>query len=143
MKIKNKDLVFLFNLVNDEELSGKKSRMRTKFIKLVQEKAEEFEEDRQDLLKEHCKLDKEGNPKIKKGDDGQEYYDVKDMKKYNIEFIELENSYAILEENETNEEILKTVKDIVLNTSKTFKGQDAFVYDVICDEFEEIYSNKE
>lgn len=141
MKIKNKDLVFLFNLVNDEELSGKQSRMRTKFIKMVQEKAEEFEEDRQDLLKQHCKLDKDGNPKTKKEND-QEYYDVKDINKYNTEFLELENTPAIFEENETNEQILKTVREIVFNTSKTFKGQDAFVYDSICDEFEEIYKDK-
>ena len=78
IKIEKAKLAPIINLLYDLSLRGKQSRHRTKFIKLLHERNEEYREDIKQLLKEHCHLDENGEPKIKEDNT----YDVKDIDAY-------------------------------------------------------------
>ncbi|MEW9503424.1 hypothetical protein AB1471_16800, partial [Jeotgalibacillus marinus] len=71
VKIINEKLGQVINLLFDLPLKGKQSRHRSKCIKALDERLKEVAEQEQELLKEHCHLDEEGNPKIK--NNGQEW----------------------------------------------------------------------
>ncbi|MEW9503425.1 DUF1617 family protein [Jeotgalibacillus marinus] len=133
VKIKNEQLGQVINLLFDLSLKGKQSRQRSKFIKVLDERIKEVAEQEQELLKEHCHLDDEGNPKIK--NNGQEW-DVKNVVAFRKDKIELLEEEIVLDGGD-NEDMLKTVKTVLFDCEKEFSGQDAQVYDYLCDQFEE------
>lgn len=61
LKIRNVDLVELLNFLTDVELTPKVSRVRSKLIKLIQEKIEELYKDEIELLNKYGKKDEEGS----------------------------------------------------------------------------------
>ncbi|MEW9503398.1 hypothetical protein AB1471_16655, partial [Jeotgalibacillus marinus] len=71
VEIKNEILGQAISLLFDLPLKGKQSRQRSKLVKVLDERLKEVAEQEQELLKEHCRLDEEGNPKIK--NNGQEW----------------------------------------------------------------------
>ena len=130
--IKNEKLGQAISLLFDLSLKGKQSRQRSKFIKALDERLKEVAEQEQELLKEHCHLDEEGNPKTK--NNGQEW-DVKDVGAFRKDKIELYEEEFVLDGGD-NEEMLKTLKTVLFDCEKEFKGQEAQIYDYLCDQFE-------
>lgn len=133
VKIENNMLGQVINLLFDLPLKGKQSRHRTKFIKMLNARLVEYQKDFKELLKEHCNLDEEGNPKTK--NDGQ-HWDVKDKDAFVVDKKELDEEVFIIE-GANNQEMLKTVKEVLFNCDKEFSGQEAMIYDYICEKFEE------
>ena len=86
VKIKNEKLGQAISLLFNLSLKGKQSRHRSKFIKILDERLKEVAEQEKDILKEHCHLDEEGNPKTK--NDGQEW-DVTVVEAFSKDRIEL------------------------------------------------------
>jgi len=66
MKFKNVDVKGLAEFLASEKLGGKASRMRTKFLKILNESASETEEFRKELLEKYSKKDDEGKALIEK-----------------------------------------------------------------------------
>src|SRR5690606_26516304 len=102
--------------------------------KLLNNRLNEVAEQENELLKEHCYLDDKGNPK-KKFVNGTEYWDVKDVEAFSKDKTELYEEEMVIEGG-NNHEMLKTVKEILLNCDREFSGQEAEVYDYLCDQFE-------
>ncbi len=139
IKVENSKIAQVMNLLYDLSLKGKQSRLRTKFINKLNERLVEYQEDVKALLKEHCHLDEEGNPKTK--NDG-EYWDIKDVDAYVKEKKELDSEEFVIEGgNYTG--VLKTVKEILFNCEKEFSGDEAHIYDYICEKFEEAEEENE
>lgn len=132
IKIEKSKLAPIINLLYDLPLRGKQSRHRTKFIKLLHERHEEYREDIKQLLKEHCHLDENGEPKIKEDNT----YDVKDIDAYLKDKKELDEEEIVIEGGDA-QGMLKTVKEILFNCDREFSGQEAMIYDYICEKFEE------
>lgn len=136
IKIKNHLLEQPIGLLFNLELKGKQSRHRTKFIKRLDTALKEVKEGHEQLLKEHSNKDEEGNPIVI-----DNRYDIKNVEEFNKDFKELYDEEFIID-SPADDEMLKTVKDILLNCEESFSGAQASVYDELCDIFENADSTK-
>lgn len=128
--IKNFYLKQSIDLFFNLPLKGKQSRHRTKFIKLLREQLKEVEEQRKQLNEEFAKKDEEGNPIIKDG-----YYVIGDMDEFRKEYNELMNEELVIDGG-NHQEMLITIKAILLNCDEYFSGEQAEVYNYLCEQFE-------
>lgn len=132
VSIKNKMLAQSINLLYSLSLKGKESRHRTKFINLLKGRLEEVVNDERELLKEYCHLDEQGNPKTL--DNGTKW-DLKDIPSFVKEKVELYEEEFVIDGGD-KQDILETVKNVLLNCEKELNNEEAEVYDYLCDEFE-------
>ena len=138
MKIKNSGISGLAEFLASEKLVKKQSRMRTKFLKLLNEVINETEGFRKELLEKYSKKDDEGEALI----DNNSYV-LEDAEAFNKEYLELMSEDFIIDETESKREMLQHVKRILENTETEFEGVKAFQYDSWCDAFENLkYEDK-
>lgn len=132
MKLYNHELekfmAFLYNL----KLVDYRSRMRTKFIRLLAEKYKEFREDYDLLIKEHARFDDKGEP-IEIDVDGQTRYEIIDPNEFKLACIHLLHEEVIIDQTQERKNMLMAVKDSVLHCGIEFEGQEAIEYDRWCD----------
>lgn len=132
VKIENQKLGQAVNLLFTLPLKGKQSRHRSKFIKELEVKLKDFSDQERELLKEHCNLDEEGNPKtIENGTK----WDVKNLDLFTIDRTELYEEERVFEGGDA-QGMIKTLKDVLLNCDREWCGQDAVIYDYLCEKFE-------
>lgn len=132
VKIENQKLGQAINLLFNLSLRGKQSRHRSKFIKQLEGMLKEFADQEQELLKEHCHLDENGNPKTI---DNGTRWDVRDLEAFVKDKKELYEEERVIEGGDA-QEMLKTVKEVLLNCDKEWSGQEAVIYDYLCEQFE-------
>lgn len=130
--IENAKLGQVHDLLFNLSLKGKQSRHRTRFLKLIEDRIKEVTEQERQLLKEHCHLGEDGEPK--KIDDGKRW-DVKDLEEFAKDKRELYEEKLIIEGGDYHG-MLKTLKSIVLDCEVEWQGQQAFTYDYLCEQFE-------
>ena len=128
--IENGKLGQAISLLFDLPLKGKQSRHRTKFIERLNARLEEVENDRIALAKEHAKKDEDGKA-IKS--DG--HFDIADRDAFAKDLQELYEEELIIEGGDVSG-MLKTVKEVLENCDKELSGQEAVIYDYLCDQFE-------
>lgn len=133
LKIENQRIASAAQILFDLPLKGKESRHRTKLIKLFEGRLKEVSEQEKDLLKEHCNLDEEGNPKT--FDNGQKW-DVKDPDEFTKDRIDLYEEKYVIDAGDI-EETLKVVKSALENCDVVFSGKEADTYDYLCEALEE------
>jgi hypothetical protein len=134
MKMRNYEINSFVGFLMEQELSAQKSRARTKFVKLTVKHLEEVEEGRMQLIKQYSNLDENGEPKLITSEDGKnQVFDIKDLNAYAREYDVLMNENFIIEETESNKNMLDAVKEAVLETDQTFKGDQAIVYERYCE----------
>lgn len=131
ISIQNEKLVLVINLLFQLPLKGKQSRQRSKLIKLLDERLEEVAEQEKELLKEHCHLDENGEPK-KKNDDKE--WDVINLEAYRKDRKELYEEELVIEGN-NNTGMLSAVKKVLDECEMELSGADAAAYDYLCDQF--------
>lgn len=122
---------FLFNL----ELVDTASRMRSRFIKLLNERYEQFKNEHLELLNKYVSKDESGLPK-KTIENDQEVFVVEDMKNFNKEYFDLLNEDFFIDINHHTEKMVHSVTHSVLNCGLSFKGQESIDYDLLCEKFE-------
>lgn len=143
MKIKNYQVKPLFELlISIDNLRAKKARMRSKLIKILMEHHNGYITHELNKLKfEHAIKDEEGNV-IFVNDEKTEYQVHNDFLKDENELL---NEYFFIEMNQTNEDMLLTVADILLEGEFDIQGSSVYYYDEWCEESERIirhYENK-
>jgi hypothetical protein len=136
VEIKNMYLEPAIKLLFDLPLKRKQSRHRTKFVKLLNEQLKDVMEQKKEIIKEHANSDENGEPKTFENENGQQEYDFKDKKAFQEDMEELYEEKLIIE-GSGHKEVLETVKGVLLETDEEFKGQQAMVYDYLCDQLEE------
>jgi len=132
IRMHNVEIESFANFLLELNLKGKDSRMRTRFIRLLQERMELIRGEHSELLKQHSNLDENGNPNIVERD-GQKVYDVKDVTEFNKDYNDLMLEQFVIEETESNKEMIKIVREAVVNCDKEFSGQEALVFDRYCE----------
>jgi len=138
MKLKNSEINGLAEFLSKEKLGGKTSRMRTKFLKILNEAINETESFRKELIDKHSKKDDEGNALIENNS-----YVLEDVETFNKEYVELMSEEFIIDETESKREMLQHIKRILDNTETEFEGVKAFQYDSWCEAFENLkYEDK-
>jgi len=138
MQLKNSEISGLAEFLAKEKLGGKTSRMRTKFLKILNEAINETESFRKELIDKHSKKDDEGNALIENNS-----YVLEDVETFNKEYVELMSEEFIIDETESKREMLQHIKRILDNTETEFEGVKAFQYDSWCEAFENLkYEDK-
>ena len=136
MKIKNSYIEDFATFILSFRLKSTENRMRNRFVKVLQSHMKLLQEEHKELLEEYCKKDANGNfNTINK--DGKSFYDIDDVKGFQVEFDILMQENFVIPNNESNQQMIKTVKDIILNCDKEFSGQEALIYEAYCEMFEE------
>lgn len=133
MKMYNYEIESFVAFLMTLELAGQKSRMRTKFVKLALDHLKEVENDRIDLIKEYVELDENNDPKTTEDENGLTRYEMRDIDSFKAEYDILMSEKFVIENLETNRNMLDLVKDAILNTNLVFKGQEALQYDRWCE----------
>lgn len=128
--IENGKLGQAISLLFDLPLKGKQSRHRTKFIERLSSRLEEVEKDRIELAKEHANKDADGEAIKTNGN-----FDIADLDAFGKDLQELYKEEMIIEGGDVSG-MLKTVKAVLEDCDKELSGQEAVIYDYLCDQFE-------
>ncbi|MBG9757516.1 hypothetical protein [Lysinibacillus sphaericus] len=144
MLIKNYEIgelqSFLFNLI----LKGKESRMRTRFIKLLEDQIELLKIERQQLINDYALKDENGQivtetKEIHNKEEEIVLFQCEEAEKEaQMQIMLMMNEDFIIEETADKIEMLTTLQSIILNCDLEFTGNKAVLYDRFCEIFEEI-----
>lgn len=136
MEIHNYDIKgFQDFILNYLSLKGKKSRMRMRFLNLLNNQWEQVGKEQNVLLKEQNALDDEGNIHFV---EGTQYPDVDNRQEYEKDFQELLNETFHVDESEQNKDMLLILKDAILDYDEELIGQPAATHDQLCTLFENL-----
>lgn len=122
-KLKNKYLSGLVQWLAIQQLTGKQSRERTRFINLLQIKLKEIEGFYKGLMEKFIEKGKDGKYSTKKDKDGTEVYTFvtkKEEEEYVKEIDDLNDEEFKIELTEINKEMLTEIKKVVLDTDYKF-----------------------
>lgn len=131
---------FLFNLI----LKGKESRMRTRFIKLLEDQIDLIKMERQQLINDYALKDESGEivtdtKEIHNKEEEVVVFPSEEAEKEaQMQIMLMMNEDFIMEETADKIEMLTTLQNIILNCELEFTGQKAVLYDRFCEIFEDI-----
>lgn len=129
--IKKKEIASTIEFLYDIKLKGKESRHRSRFVKLLKDRLNDLAQDEKNLLIEFTGQDKDGEPlRDEKGE-----YALEDIKGFREEQNTLLNELIVFE-GEDYQDMLKTVKNIVLEYDGELSGQAAEFHNFLCELFE-------
>lgn len=143
MIIKNYEIselyAFLFNLI----LKGKESRMRTRFLKLLEDQLNLVNQERQQLVADYAEKDENEEILYTK-----EFIDEKEIevpifsteaeKEVQSQILTLLQEDFIIDETADKIEMLQVLQEILLNLDLEFTGKRATLYNRFCEIFEDI-----
>lgn len=130
IKIQNIYLVHVYNLLHGLKLKGQQSRARSKFMKLLERKMKEYQEEMDEIVKRYAKLDDEGNPIV-----NDEKYTILDVPGYTKELKEVQEEFATIDYSEFTSQV-STVESIMNGLEDELEGDTAEAYDHLLDAFE-------
>ncbi|WP_277631316.1 DUF1617 family protein [Atopococcus tabaci] len=137
IKLKNNEVVPVFNFLQEVELVGQASRGRTKFNKRLEEKNKEFNEDLTEIRKDYFEVDEAGELVLK----DNKFQPKEDMTDEQMK--ELKDRVKELEEEEVEVSFAEYSKkyealfEALDKLDVPLKGQDAFAYDQLMTAYEE------
>lgn len=142
MIIKNYEVEKFGKFLYDLTLKTTPSRIRSRFVKILQSQIDLINEERQQLINEYAVKDDEGNIIYKSDpEDNLEKLKIGNTIEYNEEVFKLMNEDFIIEETESKVEMLSQIKDIVLNCDLELSGNAAMEFDRWCEIVEDIGLN--
>ena len=145
LTIPNYQVLPLVKFLEAENLSGKVSRSRTKFIQLIADRIKELEEERLKICEKFSEKKKVKGEEVIVyiGKDGKDTtvaegsnFKIKDIEGFNKEYVAIMSENFIFDILPSTTDLIKDIKNVVLNTSTQFKGPDAAVYNQLCEIFE-------
>ncbi|TPG68898.1 hypothetical protein EEL31_10395 [Brevibacillus laterosporus] len=142
VKLANYELATLYKMLYELELTGKQSRMRTRFCKLLENRINETQDERDKLIRQFAKYDENGQVVTQKDEKQKEYITIHDVNAFNKEMDILMREDFTLDETEERKDMLLTVSDIILNIETSFSKEDAISYDRYCEVFENLTYTK-
>lgn len=125
---------FLFEL----SLKGKDSRMRSRFIALLEEQLQLIAKEREILLEDYAKKDEKGEIVRDVDEQGREFVVLEDSLSFNLEVTKLMSEEFVIEVKNEKVEMVKTIQRIVLEIDKEFSGIEAERYNRFCDILESV-----
>ena len=138
IKMRNIDVVPVFNFLDEIELVGKATRGRTKFLSRLEEKNKEYLEDLKVIRKEYFEVDEAGELKVD-GEGNLTFLDNitdEDKKVLNERVLELQEETVEVSFTEYSTKYEAMFKDLD-NLEIPLKGQDAYAYDLLMTAYEE------
>ena len=146
MKFKNYEIDGLCKFLYEIELSGKSSRMRTRFVRLLESYLTNvIQADRKAMFNEYAMKDESGEFLLNETQTEVILIPEK-QDKFHAEMNELMNEDFILDETDANREMILITGNALFECDIKLNKEDAIIYDKWCEEFEnaiERYVNKE
>jgi len=121
--------------INEENLTGKKSRLRTRLHKTIAAKIEAHIEEYKQLVNEHAVKDDKGEVVTDTTENDEQIIPLIDAGKFKIELNELMSEEHHFEIDEDTKSVLE---EIFFETERTFHNQEAVIYDELCTVIENI-----
>jgi hypothetical protein len=134
ISLENKYIVPLVPFLEEMKLKGEQSRARSKFVKLVYAAFAELHESEVDLVKEFAVTGEDGEPVC--SEDGSFTLRNGAAKDYAQQRAKLFSEVAEIEGG-TYTSHLKAMHQILLDYGGELSGEDAELYDALCEAFEE------
>lgn len=135
---KNYEIKAFGDFLYELSLKGKESRMRSRFIALLEEQLELIAKEREILLQDYSKKGEDGEPVRDKDEEGREFIILEDTLSFNLEVTKLMGEDFIVEVKNEKVDMIKVIQDIVLNVDKEFSGVEAERYDRFCEILESV-----
>lgn len=135
---KNYEIKAFGDFLYELSLKGKDSRMRSRFIGILEEQLALISKERDILLQDYAKKDENDEPVRDKDEKGQEFVILEDSFSFNMEVSKLMNEDFIVEVKNEKVEMIKVIQDVVLNVDKEFSGVEAERYDRFCEILESV-----
>lgn len=136
--LKNYEVKAFGDFLYELSLKGKESRMRSRFISILEEQLGLVSKEREILLQDYAQKDENGEPVRDKDEEGREFVILEDTFSFNLETSKLMNEDFIIEVKNEKIEMVKVIQDIVLNVDKEFSGVEAERYDRFCEVLESV-----
>lgn len=136
-KIKNYEIQSFGEFLMKLELKGKDSRMRTRLVKLLQERLDLIGAEREQILKDYAAKDDDGEV-VRQEYNGQSGIKIQDVESYNRETLVLMNEEYKVALEADKADIFKSVAHSVLECDLAFSGEEALQYDRWCELLEEL-----
>lgn len=143
LKIKNYELETFAYLLYEMKLGGKKSRMRTRLFKVLQNHLNDLKESNEALINEYAVHDEAGNLVYANEEQTEIKLDMQNGQDYYKEYATLMNEENVIEVNEATKDMILTVAESFLNEEVEVNQNDAMIYDNICEQLEEIIAHYE
>ncbi|WP_368293546.1 DUF1617 family protein [Latilactobacillus sakei] len=140
LTFKNEELAAIGNFLGTLSLKNKASRGRTKLIKLVSAKNDEYIEERKDVLEPFIKKDEAGN-NVEGDTPGSVVLIEEKQDEANAAINEIDNESAVIEFTEYSEK-MKALYDAIVDYPTEFSNQDAAAYDLLMDQLESVFENE-
>lgn len=140
LAFKNEELAAIGNFLGTLSLKNKASRGRTKLIKLVSAKNDEYIEERKDVLEPFIKKDEAGN-NVEGDTPGSVVLIEEKQDEANAAINEIDNESAVIEFTEYSEK-MKALYDAIVDYPTEFSNQDAAAYDLLMDQLESVFENE-
>ncbi len=140
LTFKNKELAAIGNFLGTLSLKNKASRGRTKLIKLISAKNDEYNEERKDALEPFIKKDEAGNS-VEGNTPGSVVLIEEKQDEATAAINEIDEESAVIEFTEYNEK-MKALYDAIIDYSTEFSNQDAAAYDLLMDQLESAFENE-
>lgn len=140
LTFKNEELAAIGNFLGTLSLKNKASRGRTKLIKLISAKNDEYIEERKGVLEPFIKKDEAGNS-VEGNTPGSVVLIEEKQDEANTAIKEIDEESAVIEFTEYNEK-MKALYDAIVDYPTEFSNQDAAAYDLLMDQLESAFENE-
>lgn len=140
LTFKNEELAAIGNFLGTLSLKNKASRGRTKLIKLISAKNDEYIEERKDVLEPFIKKDEAGNS-VEGDTPGSVVLIEEKQDEANAAINEIDEESAVIEFTEYSEK-MKALYDAIVDYPTEFSNQDAMAYDLLMDQLEMVFENE-
>lgn len=140
LTFKNEELAAIGNFLGTLSLKNKASRGRTKLIKLVSAKNDEYIEERKDVLELFIKKDEAGN-NVEGDTPGSVVLIEEKQDEATAAIKEIDEESAVIEFTEYSEK-MKALYDAIVDYSSEFSNQDAMAYDLLMDQLEMVFETE-
>ncbi|MCS8617855.1 DUF1617 family protein [Latilactobacillus curvatus] len=140
LAFKNEELAAIGNFLGTLSLKNKASRGRTKLIKLISTKNDEYIEDRKETLEPFINKDEAGN-NVEGDTPGSVVLIEEKQDEATAAIREIDEESAVIEFTEYNEK-MKALYDAIVDYPTEFSNQDAMAYDLLMDQLEMVFETE-
>lgn len=140
IEFKNEELAAIANFLGDLKLKNKPSRGRSKLIKLLASKNQEYLDERDEERMPYFKKDENGNPVV----EDNKYVLEDESKKQELDKIlkDIAAEKAVIDLTEHTEKI-EALYRALENYEEVMTGEDALIYDTLLDQLENIFEGED
>ncbi|WP_163581140.1 DUF1617 family protein [Gracilibacillus saliphilus] len=132
IEIENIKIADSIGVLEKLTLKGLKSIYRTRLATKLSEKLKRVAEEQEELRKQYCHLDKEGNPKVK--EDGK--LDVKDKEEFDKVMNEFFKEKIVIDDGDS-QVMLKSVKKSLEESENEWSSREAYAFAYLYEAFKD------